>query len=763
MVKKIGLYLAKRKNILRLSILVIVALGSLCSIIVSESQFKKTILINEILSSNTKTNLSSDYNEFSDWVELHNPTKMPIDISEFYLSNDIKSLKKWKIPSGTVIQPNGYKLIWVDTKNKGYHASFKLKSLGCIYLSTIDVILIDSLAYGNQYPDISYGISETELVYFNTPTPGKLNDIGSSIDNPIKSKLPNFSITGGFYEEAFTIKLSNDDKDTKIYYTLNGNNPKPENWNLYANPLKINKTTIVRAITYCKGKINSDVVTHSYSVNTSHTLPVISLVTDSSHLWDDYTGIYTIGKNGVPGEIGPVANWNHDWERTAAIEYYDAKGTLGFKAANGIKILGLYISAYPQKPIGIYFRGKYGAKKINYQVFEDKEIMEFSHFVIRVGDWLKTGIRDGLMTSLLIGEMDIDYQAYKPVVCYLNGEYWGVYNLREKQNKNYLLTNHPGDFNTLDLIEYKIGHVESLEGDWQEYIAFMNFVNNNDFYDSTNYAKLDSLMDINEFINYQIAEIYFANHDWPGNNLKCWRPKKTDGKWRWILFDLDAGFDPWGTDWYDLNTLEWASANKGISARHNPLYATRLFRKLLQNATFKHEFIQRTATYLNSTFKRERVVHYIDSLAMAVEPEMQSHIDRWGNTSVEQKGKTYVPYNSLVEWHNNLNVMRRFAELRPNILLGHYQQKFQLGKLTSISVNTSNSKYGKIEVSGVSFEENYSGECFTGIPIRIEAIPSEGYKFVKWKGINADLGRTKIIFLTIQESTSITALFEKNK
>ena len=492
----------------------------------------------------------------------------------------------------------------------------------------------------------------------------------------------------------------------------------------------------------------SSIITHTYFINENITLPVISISTDPENLWNDEIGIYCIGTNGITG-YGVTANYWQNWERPINIELYEPNGNIAFNINAGISIGGMRRNM-KQKSFRIFARNKYGTAEINYKIFDDKPINKFKSIILRNGglpDFTSTIFRDGMMQSLLIGQMDIDYQAYKPSVVFLNGEFWGIYNIREKLNEDYLASNHGVNPDNVDLLECN-AHV--IEGDALHYNTMLNFIISNDMTLPTNYNYIKSQMDVDEYLNYQISQIYFANYDWPGLNIKFWRPKAENVKWRWLLFDTDAGFGMWGQYYY--NEIEHATAIDG-PGWPNPPWSTLLFRKLLENNEFKNEFIQRLASYLNTTFEPERVIHIIDSLKINIHPDMPRHITRWK----DEDSSDGVCVASVSEWESEVDVLREFANLRPAYVRQHIINKFGLSGTVELIVNTIGE--GKVKINNVNIpDSSFTGIYFKDFPIHLKAIPKVGYKFVNWQGISND-DTSEISFILTQNST-ITAIFD---
>jgi hypothetical protein len=328
--------------------------------------------------------------------------------------------------------------------------------------------------------------------------------------------------------------------------------------------------------------------------------------------------------------------------------------------------------------------------------------------------------RDGLMQGLVKGQMDLDLQAYRPAIVYINGDYWGIHNLREKINESYLQNNYDYGKDQIDLLERDR---VVLAGDVTHYNRMYSFLNRNDMSKPENYTYVKTLMDMDEFINYQIAQIYFSNTDWPGNNIKFWRPKTENGRWRWIVFDTDFGFNL-KEGGLSHNTIEFAAATNGPSWP-NPPWSTFLFRTLLKSEEFRNTFIQRFASCMNSTFSPERVLNLIEQYKSAIAPEMPGHIARWKYPS------------SMNAWNTEIGKMISFGRYRLRALERHLVGKFSLKALVDCSLVVAEEGMGWIYVEDVPQTDNYlPARFYPEMPIHAKACPKPGYRFVGWEGLS---------------------------
>ena len=684
------------------------------------------LFINEFLAANESAFENAAYQDYSDWLEIYSAEDTTVLLDGLYLTDDLSEPFKWRIPDNTILRP-GYRLIfWADGRDTLRHTNFRLSKDGeQLGLFSAAGTVIDTMTFPVQHTDISYGRMPdggSDWNYLRQPTPGTANQ-GETYEGTCPQ--PEFGLTGGFYNTPVLVRITSPAPNGSMRYTTDGSLPD-ELSPLYTMPIRINNTRVIRARTFQSGHMPSTVVTNTYFINESLTLPAVSVSTDPVNLWSDESGIYVEGTNGIPGYCSNTPkNWNQDWEIPVSLEYYLQNGEPVFQVNAGMKIGGGCTRKYPQKTLAIYARSVYGADKIRYQIFKDKPIDTFNNILLRNHgqDWYRSLMRDGMMQLLVFDRMDIDWQAYQPAILFLNGEYWGIHSIREKHNEHFLAANHNIDPDAIDIL---YGNAKVKQGSNQRYLDMIDFISSADMNDPANYAGIKKQIDIDEYINYLIAEIYFANIDWPGGNIKYWRPHGEQGKWRWILFDLDLGFGAHGRGQYDSNTLANATASSATYYA-NPPWSTLLFRKLLDNNDFRANFIQRFAAHMNTTFKPERVLTIIDSLQTLLAPEIQRHKERW------QDSMSFGP-----SWESLVDVLREFAMERPGHMTGHIMDKFDLSGTVEIEFKVTPENGGFIRINSVEMPSDNTGPSlfFKDVPIQCEAMPVAGYRFAGWGGLS---------------------------
>lgn len=685
-----------------------------------QSQLSAQVYINEICPANADVNVDTDFYNFSGWVELYNAGTNSVNLGGYYLSDKSSDRAKWRVPNNTVIPSKGHLLIWCDEANQGLHTNFGLDAEGEeVVLSNAALVLVDKIDFPVQYTNISYGRTHdggSNWTYLLNPTPKNQNN--SAFASSRLSK-PSFSLLAGRHSGPQSLSLKHSNSHAEIRYTLDGSEPTASSL-LYTSSISISSTTIVKAKAFLEGFVPSQTVSNTYFINQRNfSLPVVSISTRPDYLWDNTIGIYTDGSNGVSGNCtGALVNWNQDWDRHAIIELFAQDGSKSFDQAVDIRIGGACSRNNPQKSFVIKARDKYGDNVIAQKLFTTKGSNSYGGLIFRNSgnDFNVTMFRDALLQSLVIGQMDVDYLAYQPTIFYLNGQYWGIQNLREKIDADYIESNYGIKKDDIDLLE---SYGNALEGTSDAYWSYINTLESMDRSQEASFDFIDQHIDVQEYINYLSTEIYYANTDWPGNNQKFWRQRSTNGKFRWILWDLDFGFGIYQDTSYPTHpTLNFATdPNSGVGWP-NPDWSTLPIRLVLDNPTFKTRFIQTLVGAMNTTFHPERVIGFIDGFQADLQTEMPYHKQRWGG--------------DMNGWNYEVQRMRDFAGLRHEYMQQHISDFFGLGDRVRLDVSAEAGNTFKM--NGVLADRPLEqGVYYKGLPYVVEAVPYPGYAFSHWQ------------------------------
>ncbi len=627
--------------------------------------------------------------------------------------------------------------VYLNFENAGLHTNFKISADETIFLYDQDGNQVSTITVTNIPSDVSLGVNPTDqqLVLYEEPTPGERN--GETGLEGFLSESIEFSHEGGLHDNEFLLTLINPDNNNVIRYTTDATIPTSSS-NIYSSPISINENTVIRTRLYRSGYIPSKTQTKSYILNKTHEIPVMSLVSEPDNFFSDESGIYVLGE-GVFLEF-PYQGSNiwEDWERPVHVSLFEKDGTtLQFDA--GTKIFGGWSRALDQRSLSVFARGKYGISEIDYPLFPDQPYEKYQAFVLRNSgnDFLNSNIRDITLTSLMEGT-GMEFQSYRSVATYINGEYWGFFNMREKMNEHFLASRHNIDPTKIDILG---PFNELIQGSDVDYRSMLTYLETNSLISEENYQIVADQVDIDNFIMHHIAQIYFDNKDWPGNNNKQWRPH--GGKWRWMLFDTDFGFGIWDNNAFETNTLDFALEANG-PFWPNPPSSTLLFRRLMGNTGFRNKFVNQFADELNSRFLPEKVEQHIEESAMKIASEVLDHYNRWGG--------------SINQHYTKVDQMIRFGNLRPSRMKSHIKSQFNIPAHHKITLQVNNPNQGYIQVNSLTLSDSYwTGDYFENVPITITAYPKPGYEFSHWAGSGSSIEQT--LTVNMQSDLAFTAIF----
>ena len=672
------------------------------------------VFINELMTSNSSTISDPDFDDTGDWIELYNNSNQTVDLSGFYLSDNLSDTTKWQIPANTTISPNGFLLIWADGKDTGLHTNFKLTKDGEeVGLFDTNGDLLDAIIFKNQQTDISYGResdASLNLGFFQSPTPGASNV--STFYEGIVFYRPHFSVKGGFYNNSQEIEITA--IDGQVRYTTDGSAPTI-NSTIYNNPITLSNTTILRASVFIPNYISGKPSTQSYFINENledRKLPVVSIATTPDYFWDNTIGLY-------------VQNFKPTWEYPINIELFENDGgdRAVFNELAGTRINGLNSWELPQKMLGIYFDNEYDNNNLDYPLFFDRKRDRFDVFVLRASgsDWSNTLMRDGLTQSLTKGITELGQTGFRPSIVFVNGEYLGIHNIRSKVDEGFIEEKYGLASNEYDLIENN-GEVE--EGDNIAFTELFNLLNE-DLSIASNYDAVASIMDIENCIDFYITELWSSNSSY-GHNIQFWKPKAANSKWRWIAQDFDRSFSG------EENQLMNYFTNNSPAQYE---WVSEPFENLLENDSFSNAFVRRFADHLFTTFHPDRVVSFVEKFQSEISSEIPYHVARWqGATS--NYGDA-IP--SFEYWENEVNDLKSYARIRPNVLYEDLIEHFNLSETTNLGVMSLIKNGGHIFINDLLIpENNWLGSYFKNIPFELRVEPFAGHVFEGWSEVTID-------------------------
>ncbi len=732
----------------------LLALIGVFSIIYVGTAQTPQLYINEFIASNG-SGLTDASGEFTDWVEIYNAGSAAVDIGGMYVTDDLLEPTLWQIPStnsaATTIQSGGFLVLFFDgdIAEGVLHVDAKLGASGeAIGLFASDGTAIDSYTFGPQLQDISEGRTPdggNAWAFFSEPTPGAANNTTTGNEN---AAIPVANIEGGFYDNSVTISLSSETEGASIYYRMDGKIPDNSD-QLYTGPITLTSTGVVRAISYGPGQDESEVMTHTYIIDEDReNFVVVAMTTDPDNLFDPENGLFP--------------NYEIELEKNAHIQFFETDGSIAFSQEIEIELSGNATLVLPQKSLKMKAKASLGNEYFDHKIFPDEAPEKYRSFLMRQSgqDWNKTMFRDALQQNLMtdvsdlngiIKNPDLDLQSFRPGILYINGEYWGIQNIRAQMSWKYVDAHYGLDKEELDVIE---NENELKTGDLVELEDFNNYLESTNFNSSVNYLELRERADVDHFIDYMLHGIICDNNDWPANNNRKWRERVEDGKWRWLSKDMDFGFGlrpinaPWESGDFTTNTLAICLAENS-SEYYNEPYSTLFLRRLMQNDEAKSNFINRAADLLNSVFEEDRIVNRINDLEGIYIPQMQDHFDKW------QSG-----WNGHAD---QVEKLRFFAEGRAAEVRGHFVNEFsEVSGLSDVQINANPGIGGTIDFNTLTLNEAHfpwDGIYFRGLEIPAVAKANRGYLFGSWSG--AASGTNPEVLIDINSSSEIlTANFQ---
>lgn len=509
----------------------------------------------------------------------------------------------------------------------------------------------------------------------------------------------------------------------------------------------IEKAHVLRFQAFRNGEAIGKTYTHSYFIDslydTKYALPLISLVTDPNHFFHEDSGIYVPGKLFNP--TNPLLSGNYyqrgaEWERPIHIEYFEHTKELAFSQNAGARIHGGVTRKLPQKTLRLYARSEYGTSEFNYPLLPNRHQTSYKRILLRstMSAW-NNGIISDVLAHQIIKDSELDYQEYQAVIVFINGEYWGVHTLRDRIDERYIAYLHGVNKDSVDLIEGLNANISS--GSNKHFLDLMDFIANNDISTYANYQYVCSQMDMNNYLDYMIAQVYFKNYDWPGNNVKAWKSQKEGSKWKWIFYDLDSGYGD-----MTYNMFDHLTANDPNITWPNPPKSTFLFRQLLTNIQFKRDFVHRFEQMMHEYFEKEKALEVLDEVISHYSSSIPMHIKRWNFP------KSYEQWLDILEMDLENFLMNRPCKMENQIASFFNLDKFngscELISLSETDVlilapnpstdfaflynNQDESISGKIEIFNMSgqkvfLEESFKIAAFSKLYLPLHQLPSQAY------------------------------------
>ena len=754
-------------------------LFALCGISYAHAQDNKGLIINEIMQSNVEC-IMDDIHEFPDsWVELYNASDAEVNLKDYQISNKNKVKKAWQLPDKT-IAPKGYVIIYCDKEGKEdnrLHPDFRLESgKGCtVYLfKDKGAEPVDSLPADMKKmpaPDIAYG-RETDGAdkwgYQLTPTPGAAN-CGKTTKNILGA--PVFSEKGRATssKEAINLELSLPEgapEGAYITYTTNGSEPKADGTK-YSKAINISKTTVIRAKVFCEGYLSPVSTAQSYIFHPRKmTIPIFSVQTDDRYLnGGNYMGLFKYNTSKEDKKT-------HDWRRPVNIEFFPVEGEeSAFNQLGETRIQGGQSRSNALKSMVFYANKRFDPdhKRYSYEFFPDQKpgVKEFKSFSLRDGgnDFSDLYFRDLIIQRTMASHVDLDWQAGHSAVLYINGEYMGMLNIRERSNEDNIYSNYDGleDLDMVEISHEKVNNVDKFieeykEGDSLFYNGFKEFYSQK----GHTLAEYEEWMDVSEYLNVMVMNLFYGNLDFPGNNLVFWRPND-DAKdcplpkrFRVIVKDTDFGIGLYNRS-NDVNALGMIynpSQYQDNWAFTEP--ATRLFKNMMENEDMRQMFIDKSCVYMGDFMNAEGTGEVMDLIIEEALEEFVAHRNKynsWGNNRNDILNKFdsakkwlagWVEENQWGGWWGG-GGGKTVHQSRMYHFYNQLSKQYQLGDTILVTVNKNvNDLPDSVTINGIKLSKGiFDGKLFPNRMYTISAKAPEGKSIKGWKVITTPASGSK--------------------
>ena len=715
------------------------------------------IVINEFSAANYAQFLDN-FGSTEDWVELYNQGSTSVDISGYYLSDDPKKPIKWQFPKGTSIVSKGFIRVWCsgrpisDTLNKHYHASFRFtqtkKTNETVVFSSptqkvVDQIKVTETANAQSWARIPDGGVTWKIN--TTPSPNASN--AGAITFKGFAERPKVNIPAGFYKTSQNITLTASDTSLTIRYTLDGKEPTLKS-PIYTKAIKIDTVKILKARSFSKDAtlLPSFVQFNTYFINKTHTLIVLSISGDSLEI---------------------LANGNNQIKPPGSFEYFLQDKSQGSKGYGEFNPHGQDSWKNAHRSIDFQMRDEFGYNSaINEKIFDLSNRSEFQKVILRAAgddnypanlDAQNKGsahMRDAYLQNLAKrGGLDLDVRTAQKAIVYINGKYWGVYDIRERPDDN----DYTSHYYNQD--KYNLQYIQTWGNTWAEYggntaltdwTKFQTFILKNDMAVDSNYQKVKEQLDVKSLIDYVYVNTFSVCSDWLNYNTGWWRgmdAKGTHRKWGYTLWDNDAIF----AFYINYTGIKDTSATASICQHELLTNSTvdknghiRILNKLRKNKEFDQYYITRQMDLNNTVFSKQNMLTYFDSVYNVIKPEMPQQVARWGGT--------------MTGWEANVKRLRNFIIRRSDAVQNNIKPCYKLTGPYPLTLTAEPLQQVKeIQFNSMTITKfPWTGSYYGGIDNKVNVIQTNGtkYSFDKWLAPNSKFST---------DSTKQVASFKLNK
>lgn len=678
------------------------------------------VVLNEFSCSNTST-ITDNFGDTPDWVEFYNAGFSTVDMAGYCLSDKISNPTKWSFPAGVTIASHGYLIVWCSGRNivagSNVHTSFSLnqtKPDELIFTNPSGTVL-----YSNTLKPTQSGHSRGRTTdggsswgVFLTPTPGAANT-GAYAEYATR---PAMSVGPGFYSSSQSVTLSTPDAGVLIHYTTDGTTPTASS-PVYSSPVAISATTVLRARAFSAdpGIPPSFVKSNTYFINVSHTVATVSIFGDQVMTLMTGTQI----------------------EPETGLQYFDKDKHFKAETDGSSNKHGNDSWSYSQRGIDFISRDEYGYNyALNNRLFVNKSRSSFKRIILKAAANdnypFESGgahIRDSYVQTLSQrGNLHLDERTWSPCVLYVNGQYWGVYDIREKVDDNdFTDYYYHQDEPYLQFLQ-TWGSTWSAYGGTQaqtDWNAIRSYITSNNMAVQANYDHVDSILNIKSLVDYIVLNSWAVTSDWLNWNTAWWRgldPAGQEKKWRYTLWDNDATFGHYinytGVPSQQPDADPCNPEGLGDPGGQGHI---EVLEALMANPGFKQYYEARYIDLMNTTLSCDYSIPLLDSMIAVIQPEMQGQITRWGG--------------SVATWQANVAAMRNFIDQRCTDINQGMVNCYSLTGPYAITFDVSPPGAGNIRINSITPSSyTYTGNYFGGITTLLHATPaSSTYTFDHWE------------------------------
>ena len=686
------------------------------------------VVINEIMVANIDMFLDPSFN-YGGYLELYNPTEASAELAGCYVSDEAGNLTKFRLPSSIGSVPaHGYKTLWFDHYDWRYghdQIDIELDSEGgTLFLADADGTLLASQTYPAAVSRASWARTTDgadEWRYTSTPTPAVSNDGSTFADEQLPAPVvtPDSQI---FSSGTLTVRV-NIPENTVLRYTDNGSVPTLDNGTVSRTGIiQVRRTSVYRFRFFRDGMLPSPVVTRTYIYkDKDYTLPILSVATDHDNLYSTAYGLFEKGPNGRAGNgQDSKCNWNMDWDRPVNFELITEDGRMVVNQEVNLSTCGGWNRGWGHHSFKLKADRMFDGHKnyYDYPIFAEKPYNKNKTVQIRNGgNDSDCRIKDAALQAIIARSgIDADCQAYVPVMHFINGTYIGLINMREPNNKHFAYANYGLSADEQDQFEISPdSNYIQMAGTKEAFDRWYNLAK--DAADDAVYEEIKHVVDVDNFINYIALEFYLGNWDWPKNNLKAFRPRTEDGRFRFVTFDLDGAFsvsDPF-TTFESKRIFTFDNLRGEFSGQlRAEIEVVTIFLNMLQNEQFRKQFADAFCLVAGSVFEPSRCREIITELATRIEGPLSYEWRSPWNTANDLINKLNASYQT-----RNINYMKNYSRMKLS------------GKSPVTATLASNTEAARLTVNGLPVPTGrFSGKLFA--PVTVKAWAPAGYTFKGW-------------------------------